>query len=74
MRHGQLLGGSWDVLGAFWAALGPSWAPSWGVLGRLEGILEASWSDFDVKMDQNGARLASKSQKPWILCPHCAKG
>ena len=38
---GQLLGGSWRILGASWVVPGPSWAPSWGVLGRLEGILEA---------------------------------
>jgi len=35
---GQLLGGSWRILGASWVAPGASWAPSWGVLGRLQGI------------------------------------
>ena len=45
------MGSSWAVLEASWAALGPSWAPSWGVLGRLEGLLEASWSDSDVKKE-----------------------
>ena len=41
VRFGQLLGGSGSVS----SALGPSWAPSWGVLGRLGGILEVSCSD-----------------------------
>ena len=35
---GQLLGGSWRILGASWVAPGTSLAPSQGVLGRLEGI------------------------------------
>ena len=48
---GQLLGGSWRILGACWVAPGPSWAPGWGVQGRLEGSLEASWGKFNAKME-----------------------
>ena len=48
---GQLLGGSWRILGACWVAPGPSWAPGWGVRGRLEGSLEASWGKFNAKME-----------------------
>ena len=48
---GQLLGGSWRILGACWVAPGPSWAAGWGVQGRLEGSLEASWGKLDAKME-----------------------
>ena len=49
---GQLLGGSRRcILCACWVAPGPSWAPGWGVQGRLEGSLEASWGKFNAKME-----------------------
>ena len=48
---GQLLGGSWRILGASWVAPGPSWTPSWGVLERLGGTLEASCGKFNAKME-----------------------
>ena len=47
----QLLGGSWRILGASWVAPGPFWAPGWGVQGRLEGSLEASWVKFNAKTE-----------------------
>ena len=45
----RLLGSFSAVLEASWAPLGRllgRWAPSWGVLGRPGGILEAFCSDF----------------------------
>ena len=48
---GQLLGGSWRILGACWVAPGSSWALGWGVQGRLEGSLEASWGKLNAKME-----------------------
>ena len=48
---GQLLDGSWRILGASWVVPGPFWAPGWGVQGRLEGSLEASWGRFNAEME-----------------------
>ena len=50
---GQLLGSSSRILGTSRVALGSSWAPSWGVQERLEGILEASWGKFEAQMERS---------------------
>ena len=48
---GHLLGGFWRILGVSLVAPGSSWAPSWGILRRLEGIFKASARKFNVKME-----------------------
>ena len=52
---GQLFGGSWRILGVSWVAPGLSWAPGWGVQGRLEGSLEGILGEIS---SENGAKLA----------------
>ena len=52
---GQLLSGSWRILGASSGVPGLSWAPGWGVQGRLEGSLEGILGEIS---SENGAKLA----------------
>ena len=56
--QGSKLGGKID--------LGPSWRPFGGLLGPLGGISEASWSDFDVKLEPTHHKL-------WILYKKCSE-
>ena len=61
----------WAVSGASWALLGASWRQCWlswelikGLIGRLRGLLEASWVPFGLSVEFLGNKKRAVAEKP----------